>query len=57
MKGLVKWIGLMLLVTLAFCVFTMALLEVDERCRQMTGGGGDITAVAQLVIEKIGSFG
>ena len=49
--------GECVLVFFLFFFAAMAVLEVDRSCRQATNYGGDITASAQIIVEKAGNLG
>ena len=42
-----------ILVFILFFMATAAILEIDKQCRKMTSFGGEITASAELIVEKI----
>ncbi|MBQ8564157.1 MAG: hypothetical protein IJ443_09765 [Firmicutes bacterium] len=46
-------LGECVLVFLLFFIAVVAILEVDRNCREMTGYGGDITASAEFLVEKM----
>jgi len=50
-------LGHCLLVFLLFFMATVAILEVDRHCREVTNYGGDITASAEFLVEKMGGLG
>ena len=49
--------GECILVFFLFFFAAMAVLEVDRTCKQITNYGGDITASAQIIVEKAGGLG
>ena len=52
-----KNMGLYILVFLFFFIASIGILEVDKNCKKMTGSGGDITASAEFIVEKMGDLG
>ena len=50
-------LGHCLLVFLLFFMAAAAILEVDRHCRDATSYGGDITASAEFIVEKMGGLG
>lgn len=53
MRGLLKYIFVFLL----FFIGTLAILEIDDECKSMTGSGGEIGTSVQLIVEKMGNLG
>lgn len=51
-KGVIKWVIVVLVVMTA----SMAIIHVDEKCREMTSFGGDIQTSVEVAIEKTGIF-
>ena len=49
--------GECVLIFLLFFILTSSILQVDRRCREVTGYGGDITASAEFLVEKTGGLG
>ena len=47
-------LGHCLLAFILFFMATVAILEIDRQCREMTNYGGEITASAELIVEKMG---
>ena len=45
-----------LLIFLLFFMTTVAVLEIDRSCRQVTGYGGEITASAEAAAESLNTF-
>ena len=49
-----KQFGQCVLVMVLFMLATLAVLQIDRQCKAMTGRGGDITASAEIIVEKVG---
>ncbi len=49
-----RQLGEGVLILIVFMLATLAVLQVDRQCKAMTGYGGDITASAEIIVEKVG---